>query len=75
VAAALIDAGGSYGMAYLDDVNVPAPEGVGPMNLNVKGSLRSSPAGAYLQPVLERKNLTVVTEAQVVKLALSGGQA
>jgi choline dehydrogenase len=42
------------------------------MNLNVKGGLRSSPAGAYLQPVLDRKNLTVVTEAQVVKLALTG---
>jgi choline dehydrogenase len=72
VAAALIDAGRSYGMPYLDDVNVPAPEGVGPMNLNVKGGLRSSPAGAYLQPVLDRQNLTVVTEAQVVKLTLSG---
>src|SRR5262249_36552891 len=72
VAAAFIDAGRSYGMPYLDDVNVPGPEGVGPMNLNVKGGLRSSPAGAYLQPALDHKNLTVVTEAQVVKLTLSG---
>jgi choline dehydrogenase len=72
VAAALIDAGQSYGMRYLADVNVPRPEGVGPMNLNVKGGLRCSPAGAYLRPVLGRENLTVVTEAQVVKLTLSG---
>jgi choline dehydrogenase len=71
VAAALIDAGRSYGMPYLDDLNVPAPEGVGPMNLNVKGGVRSSPAGAYLRPVVGRKNLTVVSEAQVVKLTLT----
>jgi choline dehydrogenase-like flavoprotein len=30
VAAALIDAGKSYGMPYLDDVNIPEPEGIGP---------------------------------------------
>jgi choline dehydrogenase-like flavoprotein len=29
VSAALIDAGRSYGMPYLDDLNVPEPEGVG----------------------------------------------
>jgi choline dehydrogenase len=71
VAAALIDAGQSFGMPYLDDLNVPAPEGVGPMNLNVKGGLRCSPVGAYLRPVMGRPNLTVVTEAQVVKVTLS----
>ncbi|HEV3257557.1 MAG TPA: GMC family oxidoreductase N-terminal domain-containing protein [Gemmataceae bacterium] len=71
-AAALIDAGKSSGMPYLDDVNVPEPEGVGPMNLNVKGGTRCSPSRAYLRPVMERKNLTVLTEAQAVKLTLSG---
>src|SRR5262249_22733028 len=65
VAAALIEAGRSFGMPYLDDLNVPEPEGVGPMNVNVKGRARSSPAGAYLRPVMGRKNLTVVTGAQV----------
>jgi choline dehydrogenase len=38
VAAAFIKASRSYGMSYLDDLNVPEPEGVGPMNLNVKGA-------------------------------------
>src|SRR5262249_55932801 len=33
VAAAFIAAGRSCGMPYLDDLNVPEPEGVGPMNL------------------------------------------
>src|SRR5215470_2313520 len=71
VAAALIDAGRSCGMPYLDDLNVPAPEGVGPMNLNIKGGVRCSPAGAYLRPVMGRENLTVITEAQAVKLTLT----
>jgi choline dehydrogenase-like flavoprotein len=72
VAAALMDAGRSYGMPYLDDMNVPEPEGVGPMNLNVRDGTRCSPSRAYLWPVMGNKNLTVLTEAQVVKLALSG---
>src|SRR5262249_13973584 len=72
VAAALVGAGRSCGMAYLDDMNVPEPEGVGPMNLNVKGGVRCGPAGAFLRPVMGHRNLTVVTEAQVVKLTLTG---
>jgi choline dehydrogenase len=72
VAAAFLDAGRSYGMPYLDDVNVPEPEGVGPMNLNVKGGARCSPFGAYLLPVLGHPNLTVLTEALAVKLTFSG---
>jgi choline dehydrogenase-like flavoprotein len=72
VAAAFIEAGTSYGMPYLDDVNVPEPEGVGPMNLNVRDGTRCSPAGAYLWPVMANQNLTVLTEALAVKLTLTG---
>jgi choline dehydrogenase len=72
VADAFIEAGTSYGMPYLDDMNVPEPEGVGPMNLNVREGTRCSPAGAYLRPVMGHKNLTVLTEAQAVKLTLTG---
>jgi choline dehydrogenase len=72
VAATFIDAGRSSGMPYLDDLNVPEPEGVGPMNLNIKGGRRCSPADAYLRPVMGHKNLTVLTEAPAVKLTLTG---
>src|SRR6516162_1893035 len=72
VAAAFIDAGRSYGMPYLDDLIVPEPEGVGPMNLNIKGGRRCSPADAYLRPVMGHRNLTVLTEALAVKLTLTG---
>jgi len=72
VAAAFIEAGQSYGMPYLDDINVLEPEGVGPMNLNVRGGARCSPADAYLRPVMDHQNLTVLTEAQAVKLTFTG---
>jgi choline dehydrogenase len=72
VAAAFIDAGRSYGMPYLDDLNIPEPEGVGPMNLNIKGGRRCSPADAYLRPVMGHRKLTVLTEAPAVKLTLTG---
>src|SRR5262249_48166069 len=61
-----------YGMPYVDDVNVPGPEGVGPMNLNIKGGRRCSPADAYLRPVLGHPNLTVLTEAPAVRLTFAG---
>jgi choline dehydrogenase len=70
-AAALIDAGRSYGMPYLDDVNVPEPEGVGPMSLNIQGGARCGPAAAYLRPAMENPRLTVLTKAQAVKLSFT----
>ena len=72
VATALIDAGKSYGMPYLDDVNIPEPEGVGPINMNVRDGARCSTASAYLRPVMDNRNLTVLTHAQVVRLNFSG---
>jgi choline dehydrogenase len=71
VSVAFIDAGRSYGMPYLDDINIPEPEGVGPKNLNVKGGARCGPAGAFLRPVMGHKNLTVLTEAPAVKLTFT----
>jgi choline dehydrogenase len=72
VATALIDAGRSYGMPYLDDMNVPRPEGVGPITMNVRNGRRCSTAEAFLRPVIADKRLTVMTSAQAVKLNFSG---
>jgi choline dehydrogenase len=59
-------------MPYLDDLNVPEPEGVGPMNMNVKGGTRCSPAVAYLRPVMGNQNLTVLTGAEAVEMTFTG---
>src|SRR5215813_9861966 len=72
VAAAFIDAGRSCGMPYMDDMNVPEPEGVGRMSVNVRDGRRCSPSRAYLWPVIGNRNLTVLTEAQAVALGLTG---
>src|SRR5262245_9092294 len=72
VAAAFLDAGRSCGMPYLDDLNVPEPEGVGPMNLNIKEGRRCSPADGYLRPVMGKKNLAVLTEAPAARLTFTG---
>jgi len=50
----------------------PSPRVSAPMNLNVRDGRRCSPSRAYLRPVMGHQNLTVLTEAQVVKLALTG---
>ncbi|HEX4138932.1 MAG TPA: GMC family oxidoreductase N-terminal domain-containing protein [Candidatus Methylacidiphilales bacterium] len=69
---ALIEAGRTFGMPYLDDHNTPEPEGVGPENLTIRNGQRSGAADGYLGPVLSAKNLTVRTEAKVLKLNFSG---
>ncbi len=68
---AFIESGKSYGIPYLDDINVPEPIGVGPINMNVRGGVRCSTADAYLRPVLGKPALTVITGAKVLKLRLS----
>jgi choline dehydrogenase len=70
VAAAFIESGRSIGMRFLDDINVPEPEGIGPMNLNVRNDMHRS--GAYLRPVMKARNLRVLTGAKALQLNLSG---
>ena len=65
---AMIRAAGSYGMPYMKDSNVPEPEGVGPMSMNIDKGRRSSPFSGYLKPVMYQTNLTVLTGAKVLKL-------
>src|SRR5262245_37470019 len=72
VPSALIDAGRSCGMPCMDDMNVPEPQGVGRMSVNIRDGRRCSPSRAYLWPVMGNTNLTVLTEAQVVTLVLTG---
>ena len=68
----LISAARYYGMPFLEDTNGPAPEGVGQMSANIHNGKRCSPFNGYLEPVLNNKRLTVLTNAKVQKLLIVG---
>jgi choline dehydrogenase len=69
-AEALIRAGGRAA----GDLNWPQAEGVAWADLAIADGQRVSPADAYLRPVLDRPNLTVLTGALVTGLRLRHGR-
>lgn len=72
---AFVDAGQQAGYAFSKDYNGAQQEGFGPMHMTVKDGKRCSAARAYLDPVKERSNLTIVTHAKAQKVLLEGKQA
>jgi choline dehydrogenase len=56
------------------DLNWPRSEGVAWVDLAIAGGQRVSPADAYLRPVLDRPNLTVLTGALVTRLRVRHGR-
>ncbi|MCQ6957038.1 GMC family oxidoreductase [Mucilaginibacter aquariorum] len=71
--AAAVKAGISYGMPYMEDSNIPAPEGVGLMSMNIGHGRRSSPFEGYLKPIIDKPNLNILTDAKVLKLNIDNG--
>jgi choline dehydrogenase len=65
-----IDAGVEAGYRYNPDFNGAEHEGVGPYQVTKIGGQRCSAAKAFLTPVLERPNLTVITEARILSLSI-----
>lgn len=73
---ALIGACATMGMKRTEDVNDPRDEErVGYAQWTVYHGRRQSAAEAFLRPVLARRNLTVVTDVVVDKLAFEGRRA
>ena len=62
---AWLQAGVEAGFNRTDDVNGYRQEGFAPFDKNVLRGRRLSAARAYLHPVLDRPNLTLMTRAQV----------
>ncbi|MDA0797665.1 MAG: FAD-dependent oxidoreductase [Chloroflexi bacterium] len=60
------------GMPWCPDLNVPEPFGVCGSAYNIKEGLRQSTTVAYLDPARSRPNLTIISEALVLSLKLSG---
>ncbi len=72
---AWLDAGEQAGFASTTDVNGYRQEGFAVFDKNVVRGRRLSAARAYLHPVLDRPNLTLVTLARVNRILFDGTRA
>jgi choline dehydrogenase len=71
---AVMQAAQEAGVPFVEDYNVGIAEGTGFTQGSQKGGFRHSTARAYLGPARGRRNLTVLTRAQVLALRLSGNR-
>jgi choline dehydrogenase len=74
VAQALIDGAAAIGIPVIEDPNGPDNEGATRSNFNIAAGRRWSSATGYLRPILDRPNLTVVTESLAVSLLVENGR-
>lgn len=72
VAAALIEAAAELGIPVIDDPNGASNEGAAPSNFNIRDGKRFNSAQAYLWPVLDNDNLTVLPDSLVIRLGFEG---
>ncbi len=63
------------GYPFNRDFNGPQQEGVGPLQLTVKGRRRSSAAVGYLNPTKSRQNLQIEVRALTHRVLLEGKRA
>lgn len=63
------------GIPKNDDYNGLNQEGASLVHSTIKNGKRHSGAAAFLKPVLNRNNLTAITNAQVCKVILNGKEA
>jgi choline dehydrogenase len=70
--AAWVEAGAEFGLPRNPDFNGATTFGVGTYQLGIGRHWRTSAASAFLRPIADRKNLTIITEAHVTRVLLSG---
>ena len=70
-----IGAAKAEGYEYNPDYNGPVQEGVGHFQLTASKGRRCSAAVAFLKPIRNRGNLSVVTRAQVLRVVTEDGRA
>src|SRR5699024_9901063 len=75
VSGAFVDAGVQAGYPLTDDFNNDVQEGVGFYKVTQKGGERCSVAHAYLHPVMNRPNLTAMTDTLVDRVLFDGKRA
>lgn len=72
---AFIDAARNVGIRTNNDYNGASQNGAFHFQFNIKKGKRQSGATAFLKPALSRKNLTVLTHAQVLKIIIEKDKA
>jgi choline dehydrogenase len=72
---AFVQAGLEAGHQATSDFNGRQQEGFGPYQLTIKDGKRWSAASAYLTPILNRKNLTIESNAHVSRILFEGTKA
>ncbi|MGK5741159.1 GMC family oxidoreductase [Micromonospora sp. URMC 103] len=71
----VIAAGQELGWRRVDDLNADDGERIGYLMATIRDGRRTSAADAFLHPVRDRPNLTVVVRAVVLRLLLNNGRA
>ena len=66
---------GASVFGYNEDFNGESQEGIGYYQTTQKDGKRCSAAKAYLVPILERDNLTILTDTNVNKIVVEGDRA
>jgi predicted dehydrogenase (TIGR03970 family) len=78
--ASFVQSATDAGYQWITDLNgamsgAPLPSGVGAVPLNINGGTRVGPGGAYLQPAMDRPNLTLLTNTRVRRVRIGDGKA
>jgi choline dehydrogenase len=72
---AFVSAAKACGQPDNEDFNASTQDGVGYYQVTQKGGRRWSAADAYLHPVADRPNLTVLTDSLATAVVIEGGRA
>ena len=72
--AAVVEAAQEIGIPFNDDHNGAVQDGVGYCQLMVKDDIRQSQTVAFLRPVMDDPNLTVLTRTRALRLVLEGSR-
>ncbi len=72
---AFVAAAKACGQPANDDFNAATQDGVGYYQVTQKGGRRWSAADAYLHPVADRPNLTILTDTLATAVVIEGGRA
>ena len=78
--ALFVEAAAAAGFEWIDDLNgstrkAPSGPGIGAVPLNINGGTRVGPGGAYLQPAMDRTNLTLLTNTRVGRIRMVKARA